>query len=86
MIEYSLHESEYLNVCKHYRQIYDTPVVKEDQVQAKKVNLNLTMPLRPVSSVQWQPNANSCVFNDLINYFLGRGECCPVRGSCSIRQ
>lgn len=40
MIEYSLHENEYLNVCKHYRQIYDTPIVKEDPAQAKKVHLS----------------------------------------------
>lgn len=38
MIDYSLHENEYLSVCKHYRQIYDTPVVKADPAQAKRVN------------------------------------------------
>ncbi|KAG0255912.1 26S proteasome non-ATPase regulatory subunit 12 [Actinomortierella ambigua] len=35
MIEYSLHEGEYLQVCKHYRQIFDTPSIKEDPAKAK---------------------------------------------------
>lgn len=54
MIEYSLHENEYLNVCKHYRQIYDTPVVKEDPAQAKKAieNAVLFVVLAPFDNEQ----------------------------------
>lgn len=54
MIEYSLHENEYLNVCKHYRQIYDTPIVKEDPAQAKKAieNAVLFVVLAPFDNEQ----------------------------------
>ena len=31
MIQYAIHEGQYLNVCKYYRHIYDTPIVKEDK-------------------------------------------------------
>ncbi|KAJ3246378.1 26S proteasome non-ATPase regulatory subunit 12 [Chytriomyces hyalinus] len=31
MIQYSIHENLFLNTCKHYRHIYDTPAVKNDQ-------------------------------------------------------
>ncbi|KAI9331888.1 PCI domain-containing protein [Obelidium mucronatum] len=30
LIQFSTHESQYLNTCKHYRHIYDTPSVKEN--------------------------------------------------------
>ncbi|KAJ3022751.1 26S proteasome non-ATPase regulatory subunit 12 [Thoreauomyces humboldtii] len=30
MVQYSVHEGHYLDVCKHYRQIYDTVTVTED--------------------------------------------------------
>ncbi|GJJ74681.1 26S proteasome regulatory subunit N5 [Entomortierella parvispora] len=43
MIDYSLHENEYLSVCKHYRQIYDTPVVKADSAQAKRAIENAVL-------------------------------------------
>ncbi|KAI8912094.1 hypothetical protein DFJ77DRAFT_432383 [Powellomyces hirtus] len=31
MVQYAVHEGQYLDVCKHYRQIYDTTIVKEDE-------------------------------------------------------
>lgn len=30
MIQYALHDKSYINVCKYYRQIYETKTVKED--------------------------------------------------------
>ena len=30
MIELDQHEGSYLSICKHYRAVYDTPVIKED--------------------------------------------------------
>ena len=30
MIELDQHEGSYLPICKHYRAVYDTPVIKED--------------------------------------------------------
>ncbi|KAJ3194005.1 26S proteasome non-ATPase regulatory subunit 12 [Irineochytrium annulatum] len=31
MIEYSLHESQYLNTCKYFRQLHDTKAIKDDE-------------------------------------------------------
>jgi hypothetical protein len=31
MIQYALHEKEYLNICKYYREIYDTVQLKDKQ-------------------------------------------------------
>jgi 26S proteasome regulatory subunit N5 len=33
MISHALHEDQYLNICKFYREIYDTPCIKEDQAK-----------------------------------------------------
>ncbi|KAF8941557.1 PCI domain-containing protein [Dissophora ornata] len=54
MIEYSLHENEYLNACKHYRQIYDTPIIKEDPAKAKQAveNAVLFVVLAPFDNEQ----------------------------------
>jgi 26S proteasome regulatory subunit N5 len=30
MIQHSVHSDEFLNTCKHYRQLYDTPSIKND--------------------------------------------------------
>lgn len=37
MIIHALHEDQYLNVCKYYRQVYDTPSITEDEVKWKEV-------------------------------------------------
>ncbi|KAK9365909.1 PCI domain-containing protein [Lipomyces kononenkoae] len=37
MIQISLHDDKYLDVCKHYRAVYDTPSVKDDEVKWKDV-------------------------------------------------
>ncbi len=37
MIELDQHEGAYLDICKHYRAIYDTPIIKEDAEKWKKV-------------------------------------------------
>ena len=31
MIQLDQHEGSYLAICKHYRAVYDTPVIKEDK-------------------------------------------------------
>ena len=33
MITHALHEDQYLDICKYYRQVYDTPCIKEDQAK-----------------------------------------------------
>ena len=33
MIEMDEHERNYLNICRHYRAIYDTPSIQEDAVE-----------------------------------------------------
>ncbi|KAK9361187.1 PCI domain-containing protein [Lipomyces starkeyi] len=37
MIQISLHDDKYLDVCKHYRAVYDTPSVKDDEFKWKDV-------------------------------------------------
>ena len=33
MIEMDEHERNYLNICRHYRAVYDTPSIQEDALQ-----------------------------------------------------
>jgi len=33
MVELDQHEGTYLNICRHYRAVYDTPCIKEDDVK-----------------------------------------------------
>ncbi|KAK9239307.1 PCI domain-containing protein [Lipomyces kononenkoae] len=37
MIQISLHDDKYLDVCKHYHAVYDTPSVKDDELKWKDV-------------------------------------------------
>ncbi|CAG8526886.1 12562_t:CDS:10 [Ambispora gerdemannii] len=41
MIQHALHEEEYLNVCKYYRQVYDTPSIKDDETKWRDVLQNV---------------------------------------------
>ncbi|KAG0002628.1 26S proteasome non-ATPase regulatory subunit 12 [Modicella reniformis] len=81
MIEYSLHENEYLSACKHYRQIYDTPSVKEDPVKAKKAveNAVLFVILAPFDNEQSDliqrvyleaDEVDTSVYRDLLKCFI----------------
>ncbi|KAG0304624.1 26S proteasome non-ATPase regulatory subunit 12 [Dissophora globulifera] len=81
MIEYSLHENEYLNVCKHYRQIYDTPIIKEDPAKAKKAveNAVLFVVLAPFDNEQSDliqrvyaeaEEVDTAVYRDLLKCFI----------------
>lgn len=39
MIQVALHEQDYLQVAKHYMQIYETKIVKEDRTKMLEVAL-----------------------------------------------
>lgn len=41
MILWGLHESKYLEVCKYYRQVYDTPSIQEDEKSWSAVLRNI---------------------------------------------
>ncbi|RIB22313.1 hypothetical protein C2G38_2243367 [Gigaspora rosea] len=41
MIQHALHEEQYLNVCKYWRHVYDTPSIKEDESKWKEVLQNV---------------------------------------------
>ncbi|KAJ3325298.1 26S proteasome non-ATPase regulatory subunit 12 [Blyttiomyces sp. JEL0837] len=43
MTEYSIHESQYLATCKHFREIYNTPSVKESEAQWTQVLQNVVL-------------------------------------------
>ncbi|KAF9927413.1 26S proteasome non-ATPase regulatory subunit 12 [Linnemannia zychae] len=81
MIEYSLHENEYLNVCKYYRQIYDTPIIKADPAKARKAveNAALFVVLAPFDNEQSDliqrvyietEEVDSPVYRDLLKCFI----------------
>ncbi|KAG0244500.1 PCI domain-containing protein [Mortierella sp. GBAus27b] len=81
MIEYSLHENEHLSVCKHYRQIYDTPIIKEDSAKAKKAieNAVLFVILAPFDNEQSDliqrvfleaEEVDTPVYRDLLKCFI----------------
>lgn len=38
MIQYAMHEKEYLEVCKYYHAVYDTPSIQEDQAKWSEVS------------------------------------------------
>jgi 26S proteasome regulatory subunit N5 len=40
-IDIALHESKYLDICQHYRSVYDTPQVKEDESKWKPTLENI---------------------------------------------
>lgn len=37
MIQVDQHEGSYLSICKHYRAIYDTPCILEDNAKWQQV-------------------------------------------------
>ncbi|KAG9301563.1 hypothetical protein G9A89_003198 [Geosiphon pyriformis] len=41
MIQHALHEEQYLNVCKYYRHVYDTPSIKEVEAKWRDVLQNV---------------------------------------------
>lgn len=43
MVEYALREDKFLDICKYYREIYETPSVKEDEAKRKEVLRNVVV-------------------------------------------
>ncbi|TKY90793.1 hypothetical protein EX895_000791 [Sporisorium graminicola] len=43
MIEYALREDKFLDICKYYREIYDTEEVKKDEARRKEVMRNVVV-------------------------------------------
>jgi hypothetical protein len=37
MIEVGLHDADYLEVCRHFRAVFETPMIKDDQEKAFEV-------------------------------------------------
>jgi hypothetical protein len=56
MIELEEHDNEFLNVCRHYMQIYDTASVKEDDNQWKEVWLH--------TNSQWAFKQMACLHRE----------------------
>ena len=42
MIKYTLHSDAYLDTCKHYRHIYDTPSIQATDAKWQEVSLSFT--------------------------------------------
>lgn len=62
MIEMDEHERNYLNICRHYRAIYDTPSIQEDEKEKLQTlkNVALFIVLSPYDNEQ----------SDLIHHIL----------------
>lgn len=43
MIKLDQHDSNYFAVCKHYKQIYDTPRIKENSLMMKEALKNIVI-------------------------------------------
>lgn len=43
MIQVDQHEGSYLSICKHYRAIYDTPCILEDESKWQQVPFKLAL-------------------------------------------
>ena len=54
MIELDSQEGSYLNICRHYRAIYDTKCVKSDENERKKIlkHVILYLTLSPYDNEQ----------------------------------
>lgn len=54
MIQIALHDSKYLDACQHYRSIYETPKVQEDEAKWKDVleNIVFLIILAPYDNLQ----------------------------------
>merc|ERR1712141_688556 len=54
MVEMDEHERNYLNICRHYRAVYDTPSIQEDSVQKLQTlkNVALFIVLSPYDNEQ----------------------------------
>jgi len=54
MIEMDEHDGSYLNICRHYRAIYDTPVIQDDPVEKLQTlkNVALFIVLSPYDNEQ----------------------------------
>ncbi|KAJ2071658.1 proteasome regulatory particle subunit [Coemansia sp. S155-1] len=54
MIQYDLHEENYLEVCRHYKQVYETNVIKDDTAKWPAVlqNMVLYLVLSPYGNEQ----------------------------------
>lgn len=54
LIKISLHNSQYLDVCQHYRAVYDTPLVIEDETKWKDAleNIVFFIVLAPYDNLQ----------------------------------
>ncbi|KAJ1845034.1 proteasome regulatory particle subunit, partial [Coemansia sp. RSA 2708] len=54
MIQYDLHEENFLEVCRHYNQVYTTPCIKEDAARWPAVlqNIILYLVLSPFDNAQ----------------------------------
>ncbi|VDN30139.1 unnamed protein product [Gongylonema pulchrum] len=55
MIKIGLHESAYLNVCRHYRAVFDTPCIQADPEKTKQTLkcIVLYVLLAPHNNEQW---------------------------------
>ncbi|KAJ2002699.1 proteasome regulatory particle subunit [Coemansia thaxteri] len=56
MIQYDLHEENYLDVCRHYKQVYETKGIKDDGAKWPGVlqNMVLYLVLSPYGNEQWE--------------------------------
>ena len=54
MIELDQHEGTYLNICRHYRAVYETPVIRDDPVEKLRIlkHVVLFVVLSPYSNDQ----------------------------------
>ncbi len=43
MVQYALEEDKFLDICRYYREIYDTEVVKKDETRRKEVMRNVVV-------------------------------------------
>jgi len=43
MIRYALKQAKYLDVCKYHREIYETPIIKNDSIKSKEVLRNVVV-------------------------------------------
>lgn len=64
MIKLDQHDSNYFAVCKHYKQIYDTPQIKENSLLMKEALKNIVIYLLLSSYENEQQNLLHIISDD----------------------
>ena len=60
MIELDQHEGAYLDICKHYRAVYDTPLIQKEDARWKEVNRTRSKEFKGITILNPEMHGPTC--------------------------